>query len=210
MQQSDDDVKKEEIFQRLLKENKELRKNNGIKTQKNISVNNTNSHNTTNNTQNNINIQLVAFGKEDLSYIDDKICKEILGKGYCSIPELIEYVHFNNNNPELQNVYIANMRDVYVMTFDGQSWILTDRKEAIDTLYDEKYFFLSEKFQELKSSLKDSTVKKFSRFSKDESKKVKKGIEDEIKRLLYNKRDVPIKNRKMVDNKNNYKNRIKQ
>ena len=47
-------------------------------------------------------------------------------------------------------------------------------------------------------------------FSKDESKKVKKGIEDEIKRLLYNKRDVPIKNRKMVDNKNNYKNRIKQ
>jgi hypothetical protein len=205
------DEEKEQIFKRLIKENKKLKKENNM-LHSSVSIDNTtttnshnitNSHNTTNttnNTQNNFNIQLVAFGKEDLSYIDDKTCKEILERGYLSIPELIEYVHFNKNDPKHHNVYIANMRDVHAMTFDGKTWILTDKQETIDTLYDEKYFFLSEKFQELKSSLKDSTVKKFSRFSKDESKKVKKDINDEIKRMLYNKREIPTKSRKMLDN----------
>ena len=36
-----------------------------------------------------------------------------------SIPALVEYVHFNKDIPEYNNVYISNMRDNYVMIYDG-------------------------------------------------------------------------------------------
>jgi hypothetical protein len=77
------------------KENKELKGSTIIGNNK-CTTNNTN--NTTNNTQNNINntnnINIVAFGQEDLSYLSDKICKNICGTGYQSPINLIKEIHF--------------------------------------------------------------------------------------------------------------------
>lgn len=188
---------------------KDIHQNKGkkhISTIKEQTINNINNfNNNVNNTlnvQNNYNIKLVAFGQEDLSYIDDKTAKMILKKGYRSIPELIEYVHFNSDKPENHNIYIPNMRDVYVLTFDGKSWILVEREEVIKTLYDEKYYYLVEKFNELKSDLDNITVKKFTRFSGDSGEDVTKLIMKEIKLLLYNKRDVPVNTRKNIEIEN--------
>lgn len=213
------DAEKEEIFKQLLKnfeeqkhkmdiiieENKELReKNNKLVTSVSIKSdcnNTTITNNTQNNTLNNYNIKLVAFGQEDLSYITDEVCEYMFKRGYQSIPQLINYVHFNKNKPEHHNVYIPNMRDVHAMTFDGENWILINRDEAIDTLYDDKHYFLCEKYTELQNIIHEIGKKKFKRFMEDDDDKITKGIKDSIKLLLYNKREIPLLTKKEV-NKN--------
>lgn len=201
---------------KIIKENKQLRKDNKnlmTKVTHNVNSHNiTNNHNTQNNTQNNIknNVNIVAFGEEDLSYISDKVCKYFLKKGYQSVPQLIEHIHFNKNKPEYNNVYIPNMRDIYAMIFDGSEWNLGDKKEVIQQLFDDKHFFLENKFDELMGTLDDVTKKKFKRFldslknadTKD-NRKIINNLKNEIKLLLYNKRNLIIdtRSKQFIDNK---------
>ena len=77
---------------KIQKENKELKHQ--------ININTKNTNNYCNNTQIINNIQLVAFGKENLLEISDNICKTILNKGFMSVQKLIEHIHFNKNNPK--------------------------------------------------------------------------------------------------------------
>jgi regulator of replication initiation timing len=178
----------------IKKENKHLKNNIVIK--KNNTTNNT-INNTTNNTQINNNIQLVAFGKEDLSQIDDKVVSVILKKGFMSVPKLIEYIHFNKNNPENHNIYIPNLTQPYSIIFNGIKWNVMNRDEILDQLYDEKNHFLEIKFRELEKTLGDVAVKKFGRYLESNDEKfVKNKIMDEAKLILYNKKNIPIETKK--------------
>ncbi len=171
---------------------------------KNINCNNSNNNNSTtvnNNTQNNnYNVKLVAFGKEDMFAISDQICKTILKRGYQSVPQLIEHVHFNKDIPEQQNVYIPNMRDIYAMTFDGENWNLTDRDEVINQLLDDKHVFLIAKYKELKKKLDVRTDKKFKTFNDDKDDHVNVNLKKQVKLMLYNKRHMPLKTKKSTNN----------
>lgn len=162
----------------------------------NINNNNLSSNKTINNIQNNIyktNIKLVPFGKEDLSYISNEICSLILNKGFKSVPKLVEFVHFSNSNPKHHNVYISNMRDTYATIFNGKIWILHDRQDIINQLYDDKRLFLEDKFKELHEKLDHVTKKKFNRFIKTNDEFVSNNVKEDIKLLLYNKKYVPMK-----------------
>ena len=92
--------KLEENQKQLMEENKQLKKqidNKNIINSNNVNSNNTNTINT-NNQQNNIkqlNINLVAHGKEDLSFIDEERLKKLFYKGFKSIENLTEIVHFD-------------------------------------------------------------------------------------------------------------------
>lgn len=203
------DSAKEQLFQKLLTECEELK---GIvKTQderikalekeksdtKQIIGHQTNTHIQT---QNNIlNIKLVAYGKEDLSSIPDQVYKQLIMKGFMSVPALVEKVHFDKNKPENQNIYISNIRDDYVLIYDGEDWKLFDKKETLDGLYDEKVYILENKFNELIKDLPEQVITKFKRFlDKAENDDTKDGIKKELKLMLYNYRKMVESTRKQI------------
>ena len=194
--------KMEKMMEKMMDENKILKKQVNINNNK---TKNINSHYTQNiqNTQNINNIKLVAFGEEDLTYISEKICKFFLKKGFQSVPQFIEHIHFNKNKPENHNVYIPNMKDLYAMIFDGKRWNLKEKEEIINQLFDDKESFLEEKYQEYFDNLDEITKKKFKRFLEHSNTETKKKLKNEIKLLIYNKRHVAINTKKNMNNEDN-------
>jgi hypothetical protein len=185
----------------IVTRNKEIVKENKVLKGSTI-IKNNNNNNTTNNTTNNINntqnniINIVAFGHEDLSYLSDKICKNICGTGYQSPINLIKEIHFNKDKPEHHNVYISNMKDQYCNIYDGEKWCTDIKEDVIETLYDDSKCFLGEKYNEIKGDMANKYRKKFDRFDNDKSKNVDKNAKNDVKLILYNNRDIPLKTRK--------------
>ena len=156
-------------------------------------------------TQNNIDkqqiniINLVPFGKEDINQITESEYRRILIRGMNSVPAFVEKLHFDKNKPENHNVYISNMRDDYVLVYDGIKWRLKNRDDTLQQLYDEKSDILETKFEELIERLDEPTIKMFRRFlkAKDSDDAVIKHIKKELKTILYDNRDM-IKNARTI------------
>ena len=85
---------------------------------------------------NNIIFKIHAYGTEDVSHITINDYKRIFGRGMNSTPALVEKMHFDKNLPENHNVYISNLRDDYVLMYDGKIWRLKDRDDALQQLYE--------------------------------------------------------------------------
>ena len=226
IKEKESNEEKEQIFKNLLKEMKEqktelnlirvqndtiLQENlllkNAIKkinTKKNINNGtiNSNSNNINNKTidnSNTINIQLVAYGKEDYDKLTEKEYKIIINKGFKSVQEMVKSLHFNKNRPENHNIYISNIRDNYVMIYEGNKWELRNRKETIEELYIAKKDILVEKFDEMLNKLPEYAIDKFERFINDEQEdKIKEGILEELKLILYNNKNIPLKTKEKL------------
>ena len=169
---------------------------------KNI-INNTQNIGTLNNigTQN-ITFKINAYGKEDSSKITVNDYKRILGRGMNSVPAFVEKLHFDKNVPENHNVYISNLRDEYVLMYDGKIWRLKNRDDALQQLYEDKSDILETKFEELIERLDEPTIRMFKRFLKikdDDDEKIKV-IKKELKKTLYENRGVVMNTRKKEDN----------
>jgi len=180
-------------IQQLEKQNKKLKGN----ITNNIKITNT-TNNTNNNTTNNItnitnkNINIIAFGKEDMykEYDDDVIY--YLKRGYKCVLRLIENMHFNVNKPEFHSVFISNIKDLYAMIFDGNFWNIKNKTEIIDQLFDDKQFYLIDKYNQIKHKLDKKTRERFERFIGEDDEEVLKELKNDIKLLLYNKRKIPM------------------
>lgn len=199
--------KKEQELDKLRQENRNLKTVVNIDNRKKIdnstkTINNINNNSIMNTNNNNHNsVSLVAFGHEDMSYLSNKACKTIMKKGYQSIPNLVQNVHFHKNRPQNHNVYIPNMRDKYAMAYDGSGWNLVDKNEIIDQLFGDKSLFLQDKYRELYNELDESVKRKIELFFENEDDdEVKRFIKEEIKLLIYNKKDVPMKTKKTITN----------
>jgi hypothetical protein len=141
------DILHKEEIEELKKHNKEevneLKKQNklllykidkliDINTKSKINNNNGNNQITnnqiTNNTQNNI--VMVNFGKEDLQMIDNKIFLERVIKNNLisgvKIPdEILKIIHFNNQYPQLSNIYISDINREKCMIYEDGEWKLS-------------------------------------------------------------------------------------
>ena len=67
-------------------------------------------------------VKVVKFGEENLSYISDDTFKKIIGRGFKSLEEFMNHVHFNKDHPENHNIYVASLKDGHVVTFNGDRW----------------------------------------------------------------------------------------
>lgn len=199
-------AEKEQIYQNLLKQMNNdkqelINEISNLKTQiinNNITNNNQTNNNCNNTTNNTFNIQLVAYGKEDKESLTKKELFKILSKGFDSVPELVRAIHFDEKRPENHNLFISNMRDSYVMVFDGNRWTLVDRKETIDNILDNGKEFLVLKYDDIKSICNEKQkliLKKFNRFANqiDNCPERRKTIVNDIKMILYNGRELPLK-----------------
>jgi len=140
------------------------------------------------------NITLVAYGKEDMSKIDKNEFAKILRNGFNSSIKLTEALHFNPNFPEYHNIYISNMKDKYAMLYDGTNWNLTMKDTLIDKIYDDKKNYIEQNLEQFVESLRPSQINALKRWidTDDDTPKIK-NIKEEIKLLLYNKKDMAIK-----------------
>jgi hypothetical protein len=147
--------------------------------------------------QQNVNININAHGKEDLSHITFNDYKQIFSKCNSCLPAFIELKHFNKDKPENSNVYISNLNSKHAFVYDGKQWNVKDKDEVVQNLYDNNCGYLIEKFEDLKDKLDAITLKKFMRFiNKYEKEELLNGADKDIRLVLYNNRHIPIELRK--------------
>ena len=148
----------------------------------------TNHINTNIGTQVNININ--AFGNENIDYIDDKSILACIDRVYRSIPSLLEKIHFDPEHPENHNIKITNKKLPYASVMGvNQKWKTVDRKDAIDTMVTNGYNLLDEKYTENKDKFTSSKQQRFEGFQsrfETEDKEVIKQIKSEVDILVLN------------------------
>ena len=137
----------------------------------------------------NNNITLIAHNKQpDLSHLTNNDYLKIMNRGFNSVPKLIEAIHFNPDKPENHNIYIPDIKNKYVMVWDGKNWNLKPREDILNDMYDDNSNILLEKMEELDEG--SNKFKKFRRFiNQCENDIVKDRVKEEIKLLLYNKKN---------------------
>ena len=174
---------KEEYKKELEKRNKqidELIKKTGV----NIGTQNNNIQN---------NIQILAYNNTDISHLTDNDYLKCLKHSNFCIPHLIKQIHFNPEKPENHNIYISNLKNNYVMVYDGFKWNIKDRDDSIQSLIDDKETIIEQKLEEwIETGNKfPDIMKKFRRYiDKKENDTVLNKIKSEIKLMLFNNRSV--------------------
>ena len=136
------------------------------------------------------NINLLAYRESDLSHLTDQDYKSCLKKINHCVKQMIEKIHFNPSKPENMNIYISNIKDKYIMVYDGSNWNLANKKDELDRLYEEKEMMLEEWLESNpEKELKEKFMKYLNNKEKDECLN---HIKEEIKLMLYN-------NQKMIE-----------
>jgi hypothetical protein len=150
-------------------------------------INNNNNNNIE--TQNNI-ININCFGNENMDYITDKVILHCMSKIYGSIPLLIEKIHFDPEHPENHNVQIPNKKLPHAKIMNSKrEWEIIQKKDAIDSMIDNGYNMLDEKFQENSHELADNKQNHFRDFQakyEDGDKETIKDIKDKVEMLVIN------------------------
>jgi len=145
-----DNEKLNDYIHELEKNTKQLQKNllekvKFINTMENTTntTNNTNNtlnmgdNNTIGNNNNNVNnIIINAFDNTKLDCLTDDEIYECLKTMSDSYIKVLEKIHFNNNHPENQNVYLSNLRLNTMRVFNGSLWTTIDKEEALIKICD--------------------------------------------------------------------------
>ena len=156
--------------------------------------------NITNNTNSNNIIQIINLvlphNKPNISHLTDLDYYNILGRSLNSIPQMIEHIHFNKNMPQNHNLYISNIKNKYVMAYDGKDWSLKNRDDVITDLINENEMRMEDWLSSEESIHEKypNAMKRFDHYLRMKEKdKNLDMIKNEIQMLLYNKRNM-IKN----------------
>ena len=140
------------------------------------------------NTTNIQNINLLAYRESDVSHLTDQDYRSCIKKVNHCVKHMIEKVHFNPTKPENMNIYISNIKDKYIMVYDGMNWNLGNKKDELDRLYEEKEMMLEEWLDSNpEKELKDKFLKYLNNKESDECLN---RIKEEIKMMLYNNQNI--------------------
>ena len=176
-----------ELKEQLEKQNKqidELIKKAGI-----------NNSTITQNIQNNI--KILAYKDTDVSKLTDKDILKCLNHSNMCVPHLIKMIHLDPEKPENHNIYISNLKNGYIMVYDGSKWDTLNRDEIINNMIDDKQGLIEERIENWIEEGKKypAIMRKFERYlEKKENNVVIDRIKEEIKLMLFN-------NRKLIKNK---------
>lgn len=164
---------------------------------------NSNSHNhntTTIETQNNIENQNIetqnnvivvnSFGNENTDYLTDRIVTALIKNGPCTcLPKIIEKIHFDPNHPENHNIKVTNRKNNYAKIIKDNKWVTTNKKRAIDTMIQNGYEILEEKYQDNKESISEFKQERFEEFQdkyENQNRNLMRNIKDDVDIVLIN------------------------
>ena len=158
--------------------------------EKHAGTSTTNCNNTNIKTQQNITININAFGNENTDYLDDKAVLACISKVYKSIPSLLEKIHFDPKHPENHNIKITNKKLPYASVMgNNQKWKTVDRKDAIETMVLNGYNMLDERYTENKEKIPVQKQQNFEGFQskfETEDKELIKQIKTEVDMMVLN------------------------
>ena len=143
-----------------------------------------------NNTMN-VTVNVVAFGKEDMTRIDKSDILKALKCGFDSTVELTRITHFNPKYPEYHNIYFASMKNKYAMVYDGYEWSLAMKEEVIDKMYDTKRNYIEENMDDFLDSLTKRQIEALNRWlAVDDDNDYIKKVKNDLKLMFYNNRKM--------------------
>jgi hypothetical protein len=168
---------------------------------------------------NNCNIIIInPFLCDDMSKLSNNDKMKILKKCYMSIPELLKQINLNPKNPENHNVYISDMKSKYGHINNGKKWIIAKVDQLVDDIINKKRDDIEDLLEQFVDELPEKVIDKvrdvivtleYDPLSDDvpDKQKIKfrRMINDEIKLLLYNNKEIPMKTRKENEQKNKEK-----
>jgi hypothetical protein len=158
-------VDKETLIQLLLKKEDDFQKKEEELLKQIELEKHRNTHNIESQTNNNLNIQINAFGCENLEYITDAFKIKCINQIYKSIPEMVIKIHFNTKYPENHNVKIPNKKlpHASIMT-ENNSWKTVDKKNTITSMVDKSFNLLDDTYEEHKGKLSETKRKNYEKY----------------------------------------------
>ncbi len=185
----------------LIQFNSEKSNNKLIRNKKKTINNHGDTTNNTNNgtiNNNNINVYMpprVAFGKEDLSFIDDTISKNIMNHGYDSLLEYIRVIHFNKDKPEYQNIYKHDLKDTnHISVYDGEKWNIERIKKILEYIKEKGFDFIESIYYKFDEDTEENKkigtkTRRFIRAYKNKDQKLE-NLDDDMILVFYNNRNL--------------------
>ena len=181
------------------KERNELKAQIALLLEKNAEMNSIKSSSSTSNTTNNtnietqnntINININAFGEENLQYLDNKTIVNCINAVYKSIPEIVEKIHFNPCHPENHNIKITNKKLPYASVMGANNkWQLVDRNDAINKMISHGYDILDDSYRDNREKLPTRKRDRFEDFQDkyvSEDKSTMKNVKSDVELLVLN------------------------
>lgn len=152
------------------------------------------------------NIYVVAFGKEDISKLNQDEIKAIMEAKYGAMAKYVEYTHLNDRLPEHQNILVSNLRsnDCKVIS-DDNTVEVRDLEYTVDKIIQKGVEGISNFLEEEDLDLEEAHIEKIKSLLQNMSSKDKGGetitkkIKEQIKRLLYQNRKKVAKNIKSLE-----------
>lgn len=138
------------------------------------------------NNTNNTNIIINAYGKEDLSFLKDKDFLEMLNSPGTSVQTLVKKIHFNVEHPENKNVKITNKKQPYAKVYNGDKWLLKDKKVTISDLVEDKMNILDGKFEELQDDMTPFKQERHIDFHENTSDEMLDDVKKEVELCVMN------------------------
>ena len=135
-------------------------------------INNTNNANTNTNSHNTItnnNITINAFGKENIEYLKNnpnykQIMMKCIAEKEQGVMKLLEYIYFNPDHPENQNVKKSIKKDNFIKLYDGKKWNLSFVDKGLSTILlkiESEFVAFLEKMEDEGTRVKDPLMKRF-------------------------------------------------
>ncbi len=152
---------------------------------------------TQNNTQinnNNVNVNILPYEQTDVSHLTDRDYQRAFNRAAMCVPQILEKVHFDPEQPQNHNVYISSMNNKYIKLHNGKRWNLRDRDETLEDLFADAEYMLENKletWQEEEDPKTERATKKFEIYLKvKETETLYNKIKQELKLLLFNNRSL--------------------
>ena len=129
-------------------------------------INNQLTNNTNNiNNGNIMNNTYVKFGELDYEKIlNNKQVKNILHKQFRCLEESIKHIHFNDELPEYNNIFITNMKDNIAYVFNGKQFITVMKNEMLNELIDIHVNEINLSLEKNKNKINEYYVNKIEEF----------------------------------------------
>jgi hypothetical protein len=150
---------------------------------------------------------MVPHGNENINKSKKALLVASCRRGHNSVIELTKMIHFNEDYPEFQNIYIPSLKDSHVMVYNG-NWEAKKKNEVVNELYDSKTDYIKNNKNIFYNSLTEPEKNSFNRWIETDTKKHtspkdQKIINSTIGKLmdlLYNERKIVIDTKKSMNN----------
>ena len=161
---------------------------------KTVNIGTQNNATNCNNTTNNVTVNILPYEQTDVSHLTDRDYQRAFSRASMCVPQILEKIHFDPENPQNHNVYISSMNNKYIKLHNGERWNLRDREETIEDLFADAEYMLENKletWQEEEDPKSERATKKFQIYLEVKEKAaLYTKIKEELKLLLFNNRSL--------------------